>query len=106
MEEGDTLTNHNFSMWKAYWKLRDAKVSVYSVKTDVFTIESKDEAKAGRVLDFHHDIGRWRVSKYDDIKLPNDYFKLVDNQLIQIPTYVSNETDVDHEYNTDALIRV
>ena len=71
-------------MWKAYWKLRDAKVSVYSVRTDVFTIESKDEAKAGRVLDFHHDIGGWCVSKYDDIKLPNDHFKLVE------PTYTNS----------------
>ena len=82
--------------------MRDAKVSVYSVKTDVFTIERKDEAKARKVLDFRHDIGGWRVSKYDDIKLPNDHFKLVDNQVIQIPTYVSNEIEADHEYNTDA----
>lgn len=100
------LQYHNFPIWEVCWKFRDAKVSVYSVKTDVFTIGGKDEAKARKVLDFHHDIGGWRVSKYDEIKLPNDHFKLVENQLIQTPTYVSNEIDVDHEYNTGAFIRL
>lgn len=70
------------------------------------SIESKDEGKARKVLDFHHDIGGWRVSKYDGTKLHNDHFKLVDNQLKQIPTYVSNEIDVDHKYNTGTFIRL
>ena len=38
-------------------KLKDAKVFVYSVKTDAFTIKSEDEAKAREVLDFHNDVG-------------------------------------------------
>lgn len=41
---------HNFTLWEVYCKLRDAKVSVHSVGTDAFTIESKDEEKARRVL--------------------------------------------------------
>lgn len=44
---------------------------VYSVKADAFTIKAEDEQKVWRVLDFHDDIGGRRVSKYDDIKLPN-----------------------------------
>ena len=65
-------------MWESWWKLREAKVRVYSIKTDAFTIESKDEAKARKVLDFHNDVGGWRVSKTDDIKLPTEEYKFVE----------------------------
>ena len=91
-------------MWEAWWKLRDAKVKVYSVKTDAYTIESKDEAKAREVLDFHNDVGGWRVSKCDDIKLPTDEFKFEENKLIEIPTYKSEEIEVNDEYDTDAIV--
>ena len=98
------LQYHNFTMWEAWWKLRDAKVKVYSVKTDAYTIESKDEAKAREVLDFHNDVGGWRVSKTDDIKLPTDEYKFVENKLIEIPIYKSEEIEVNDEYDTDAIV--
>ena len=98
------LQYHNFTMWESWWKLRNAKVYVYSIKTDAFTIESKDEAKAREVLDFHNDIGGWRVSKTDDIKLPTDEYKFVENKLIEIPAYESEEIEVKNEYDTDAIV--
>ena len=98
------LQYHNFSMWEAYWKLRDAGVSVYSVKTDAFTIKAEDEEKATGLLDFHNDIGGWRVSKYDEIKLPHEGYKIVENQFIKIPTYESKEIEINDEYDTDDII--
>ena len=85
------LQYHNFTMWDAWWKLRNANVIVYSVKTDAYTIRSEDEAKAREVLDFHNDVGGWRVSKCDDIKLPTDNYKFAKNELIKIPVYESND---------------
>ena len=98
------LQYHNFTMWESWWKLRNAKVSVYSVKTDAYTIRSEDEAKAREALDFHNDVGGWRVSKTDDIKLPTDEYKFVENKLIEIPTYESEEIEVKDEYDTDAIV--
>ena len=91
-------------MWEAWWKLRDAKVTLFIIKTDVFTIKSKDEAKAREVLDFHNGVGGWRVSKCDDIKLPTDKYKFVKNELTEIPTYESKEIEVENEYDTDAIV--
>ena len=85
------LQYHNFTMWDAWWKLRNANVIVYSVKTDAYTIRSEDEARAREVLDFHNDVGGWRVSKCDDIKLPTDNYKFAKNELIKIPVYESND---------------
>ena len=98
------LQQHNFSMYKAYFKLKDAGISVYSVKTDAFTIKAEDEEKARGLLDFHNDIGGWRVSKYDDIKLPNEPYKIVENQLVKIPTYESKNIEIKDEYDTDDII--
>ena len=84
---------------------RGAKVFVYSMKTDAFTIESKDEAKAREVLDFHNNVGGWRVSKTDDIKLPTDEYKFVENELIEIPVYESKEIEIEDEYNTDTIVQ-
>ena len=98
------LQYHNFTMWETWWKLRNANITVYSVKTDAYTIERKDEAKAREVLDFQNDVGGWRVSKCDDIKLPTDEYKFVENKLIEIPVYESKEIEVEDEYNTDAIV--
>ena len=98
------LQYHNFTMWEAWWKLRNANVTVYSVKTDAYTISSGDEAKAREVLDFHNDVGCWRVSKCDDIKLPTDEYKFVKNQLIEIPVYKSEVIEVENEYDTDTIV--
>ena len=115
------LQYHNFTMWEAWWKLRKANITVYSVKTDAYTISIGDEAKAREVLDFHNDVGGWRVSKTDDIILPTDEYKFVEiklieipvykseykfveNKLKEIPVYKSEEIEVKSEYDTDAIV--
>eukprot|EP00438_Fugacium_kawagutii_P000596 Skav236168 [mRNA] locus=scaffold298:273670:276849:+ [translate_table: standard] len=98
------LQKHNLAMYKAYYGLKDAGITVYSVKTDAFTIKAEDEEKARRVLDFHDDIGGWRVSKYDDIKLPTVKYEVIKNQSIEIPIYENEESKSDDEYDTDDII--
>ena len=98
------LQQHNYAMYKAYYGLKDAGIKVYSVKTDAFTVKAEDEGKARGVLDFHNDIGGWRVSKYDDIKLPTEQYKIVKNQSVEIPVYECKEIKIDDEYDTDAII--
>ena len=51
------LQNHNFHMYDAYEKLKEANINVYAVKTDAFHIAKRDLKKAKKVLNFHNDIG-------------------------------------------------
>ena len=39
----------------------------------------------------YNDVGGWRVSKCDGVKLPTDNYKFVKNELIKIPVYESND---------------
>ena len=101
------LQQHNFTMYEAYNKLRRNDINMYSVKTDAFVIDSKDVEKAKSILNFHNDIGGWRVSKYgDDIILPLKKYELVRNELIDIPTQECKELLIQDEYNTDNIIEV
>lgn len=51
------LQNHNFHMYDAYEKLKEANINVYAVKTDAFHIAKRDLKKAKKILNFHNDIG-------------------------------------------------
>ena len=51
------LQNHNFHMYDAYEKLKEATINVYAVKTDSFHIAKRDLKKAKKRLNFHNDIG-------------------------------------------------
>ena len=66
------LQGHNHKLMQAYDLLTnpDHNVRVFSVKTDCFVIEAKDEAKARELLTFEQGIGTWRVSKTEDIIFP------------------------------------
>lgn len=51
-------------------------------------IGTSDVDKAQELLDFHSDIGGWRVSKYDDDTiLPTTLYDIVEFEKIDIPTY-------------------
>eukprot|EP00438_Fugacium_kawagutii_P006184 Skav207472 [mRNA] locus=scaffold3545:496284:499559:- [translate_table: standard] len=101
------LQQHNFTMYEAYNKLRWNDINMYSVKTDAFVIDSKDVEKAKSLLNFHNDIGGWRVSKYgDDIILPLQRYELVRNEMIDIPTLECKELLIKDEYDTDNIIEV
>ena len=57
------LQIHNFRMYEAYAKLTQADITVYSVKTDAFIINTRDVSRAQELLDFNTNVGGWRVSK-------------------------------------------
>ena len=98
------LNYHNFKMYEDYHKLRKALVSVYSVKNDAFVIGQSDVEKANGLLNFHGDIGGWRVNKTNDIKLPTVRYEMVENELIEIPLGKNEEILVKDEYDTDKII--
>lgn len=99
------LQHHNFKMNNAYYKLIKNGIPVYSVKTDAFVIDTLDVITAKRILDFNDNIGGWRVSKSnDDIALPCVNYEIVQNEMINIPSYDNEEIAVDDEYNTDSII--
>ena len=45
-----SFTTPSFSIYKTYSKLKDARNTVYSVKTDTFTIKA-EEQKARQIFD-------------------------------------------------------
>ena len=50
---------------------------------------------------FINKIGGWRVSKSVNIKLPNELYQVVENQIVEIPT--SKDGDIQNdEHNTDS----
>jgi hypothetical protein len=98
---------HNAEMQSCLRKLADANVSVYSVKTDAFTIAATDLTVATDAMDFGKDIGQWRVSKEDEreIKFPGEKLVQKSNREIAITeqkTYDIPLTEAD-EWETDKL---
>ena len=84
------LQSNNFKLREAYDKLAEAGVTVYSVKTDCFTIKAEHADLAKQILPFTNDstsknvtsverseskIGTWRVSKTKDIIFPFETLK-------------------------------
>ena len=99
------LQMHNFYMYDAYQKLKENSIEVYSVKTDAFVIDTCNVEKAMKVLDFHNDVGGWRVSKTDnDIIFPTVQYNIVENERIDIPVDECKELHVKDEYATDDII--
>ena len=50
-------------MQQAFYKLIKNNVHVHSVKTDAFVIDTFNVERAKGLLDFHDDVGGWRVNK-------------------------------------------
>ena len=100
------LQYHNFKMYQDYYKLRSNGVKVCSVKTDAFVVKRSDEERTKEILDFHNGIGGWRISKYEDIKIPSVEYEIAKNEKVEIPTYEHTEVEVKDEYNTDEIIEV
>ena len=96
------LQYHNFKMYQDYYKLRSNGVKVYSVKTDAFVIQRCDEERTKMILDFHNGIGGWRISKYEDIKLPSVEYEIAKNEKVEIPTY--KHTVIESKTNTTPII--
>ena len=82
------LQHHNYKMKQDFKTLITNNINVYSVKTDTFVIDTCNEEKTKQLLEFHDDIGGWKVSKQrDEINLPTVKFNVVNNELIKIPVY-------------------
>ena len=95
------------TMYDAYYKLKENNISVSSVRTDAFVIDTTDLEKAKEVLDFNSEIGGWRVNKYDDdITLPTTMYEAVVNEKMEIPTYEHKVIDIENEYATDDIIEI
>ena len=84
------LQLHNLAMQEAYDKLSRNGITVFSVKTDCFTIRPEDLEKANSCLDiFYPDpitggapaIGQWRVSKTKHIILPTSSLQKLEKQV-------------------------
>ena len=102
------LQTHNLEMFKAYNKLEENNIDVLSVKTNAFVIFDVEEV-VDKVLDFHHAIGGWRISKNkgDDVNMSFvNYLKTCHNNFIKIPSFEHNVTDIKDEYDTDNIIEV
>ena len=99
------LQHHNFKMKKAYFKLLKNGISVYSVKTAAFVIDTVNLEKTKEVLEFHNDIGGWRTDKHNEnIILPSVNYDIMENEHINIPMYENKHIDVENEYDTDNII--
>eukprot|EP00438_Fugacium_kawagutii_P015581 Skav229714 [mRNA] locus=scaffold49:189255:192446:+ [translate_table: standard] len=99
------LQMHNLHMWKSYRILNKNKIKVYSVKTDAFVIDTLNVEKAKKVLDFHNDVGGWRVSKHNEnIILPSVNYEIVKNEEVPIPVFENEFIPIEDEYNTKSII--
>ena len=99
------LQQHNFKMNQDFKTLITNDISVYSVKTDAFVIDTRNEEKTKQLIEFHDDIGGWKVSKQrEEINLPTVNFNDVNNELRKIPVYESKTTGIVDEYDTDIEI--
>ena len=96
---------HNLHIWKSYSILNKNKIKVYSVKTDAFVIDTFNVEKAKKVLDFHNDVGGWRVSKHNEnIILPSVNYEIVKNEEVPIPVFENEFIPIEDEYNTKSII--
>ena len=101
------LQHHNFKTSQDFKTLITNNINVYSVKTDAFVTDTCNEEKTKQLLEFHDDIGGWKVSKQrDEINLPTVKFHVVNNEQIKIPVYESKTIDIVDEYDTDNIIEI
>ena len=81
----------------------DNNIKVYSVKSDAFVIAQKDVEQAQTIIDFHNNVGGWRLAKTSNIIFPKDEFKLIDNKFIEIPEITPTRIELCDEWDTDAI---
>ena len=96
---------HNFNLNKAYEKMIEKDIKVFTVKTDAFTVLKKDVEVVMTLLDFGDKIGKWRVSKTKGINLPISNFIKKEASEIKFSEYTNNHIDltIEEEYDTDKL---
>jgi hypothetical protein len=99
------LQFHNYYLNKSFQALRDNNITVFTVKTDAFTVLKRDLEEVKKLLDFGAGFGKWRVSKEKEINFPFNPFekKITDDMPIKVYTNNHFELTVEDEYNVDKL---
>ena len=99
------LQGHNNKLMQAYDLLTnpDHDVRVFSVKTDCFVIDAKNEAKARELLTFEQGIGTWRVSKTEDIIFPFNTLQVNEVTEIRVNNVSVNACPVINEWDVNEL---
>ena len=103
------MQHHNFYLNKCRRLLEAHDITVYTVKTDAFTIPKVCLQEAEELLNFGQGIGCWRNSKWDadddDIKLPTGSIEMKENKLIEVQRCIAQPIDLSiaDEYNLDKL---
>ena len=103
------MQHHNFYLNKCRRLLEAHDITVYTVKTDAFTIPKVCLREAEELLNFGQGIGCWRNSKWDadddDIKLPTGSIEMKENKLIEVQRCIAQPIDltIADEYNLDKL---
>ena len=97
----------NFQMNQDFFKSKLNNANAYSVKTDAFVIDTCNVEKARHLVEFHIDIGGWKVSKQDEeINLPTIKNEVARNEIVEIPFHESKTVDIIDEYDIDKIIEV
>jgi hypothetical protein len=100
------LQIHNYKIYSDYHKLLSAGVDVFSVKTDAFTIKQDDITVAEQVLKFSKDIGGWRLSKEEGIKLPTVQYSMVENRQIIVDALPFERINITDEWDVKEICKV
>ena len=69
------IQSHDFNMLQGCTNLLSNHISAISVKTDGFTIRTRNVNKASKALDMKASIGEWRMEKEEqDTILPSEEY--------------------------------
>ena len=102
-------------MQEAYDKLIRNGITVFSVKTDCFTIRPEDLEKANSCLDIFYPypitggapaIGQWRVSNTKNIIFPASSLQKVENRCTEVKPRDTQVLDIPDEYDTMHICRL
>lgn len=99
------LQHHNLKAQQAFYKLIKNHIHAHSVKTDAFVIDTFNVERARGLLDFHDDVGGWRLSvRGEEIKLPTTKNEIVENDKVDLPVHERKELMVKDEHDTNDII--
>ena len=55
------------------------------------------------MIDFHKDVGGWRLAKTSHVTLPKDELKLIENTFTEIPELTPTRIEHLDEWDTEAI---
>ena len=99
---------HSYNLNENYETLKRNNITVYSVKTDAFTIHKDDVEKARQLLDFGSNFGQWRVSKIEDIVFPTKLIQYREVDSVKITEHQTHDIEltIEEEYDTAKLCNI